>query len=65
MDRRLGGTQKRSGRGGEEKNSHPQPVIEPPTPDRRVQKLIYNSVPILIAEISFNFYLLLVFLLVY
>jgi hypothetical protein len=29
LDRRLGGPQGRSGRGGEEKNSQPPPVIEP------------------------------------
>jgi hypothetical protein len=30
LDRRLGGPQRRSGRGGEEKNSQPPPGIEPP-----------------------------------
>jgi hypothetical protein len=30
LDRRLGGTQRRSGRGGEEKNSHPLPGLKPP-----------------------------------
>jgi hypothetical protein len=30
LDRRLGGSQSRSGRGGEEKNSQPLPGIEPP-----------------------------------
>jgi hypothetical protein len=29
LDRRLGGSQSRSGRGGEEKNSQPPPEIEP------------------------------------
>jgi hypothetical protein len=29
LDRRLGGTQSRSGRSGEEKNSQPSPRIEP------------------------------------
>jgi hypothetical protein len=29
LDRRLGGPQSRSGRGGEEKNSQPPPEIEP------------------------------------
>jgi hypothetical protein len=29
LDRRLGGTQSRSGRGGEEKNSRPLPGLEP------------------------------------
>jgi hypothetical protein len=29
LDRRLGGPQSRSGRGGEEKNSRPLPRIEP------------------------------------
>jgi hypothetical protein len=31
LDRRLGGPQSRSGRGGEEKNSQPLPGLEPPT----------------------------------
>jgi hypothetical protein len=30
LDRRLGGPQSRSGDGGEEKNSHPVPGLEPP-----------------------------------
>jgi hypothetical protein len=30
LDGRLGGPQSRFGRGGEEKNSHHQPVLEPP-----------------------------------
>jgi hypothetical protein len=30
VDRRLGGLQSRSGRGGEEKNSHPLSGLEPP-----------------------------------
>jgi hypothetical protein len=30
LDRRLGGSQRRSGRGGEEKNSQPLPGLEPP-----------------------------------
>jgi hypothetical protein len=30
LDRRLGGLQNRSGRGGEEKNSQPLPGLEPP-----------------------------------
>jgi hypothetical protein len=34
VDRRLGGPQSRSGRGGEEKNSKPPPGIEPKNPDR-------------------------------
>jgi hypothetical protein len=34
LDRRLGGPQRRSGRGGEEKNSQPTPGIEPYNPDR-------------------------------
>jgi hypothetical protein len=34
LDRRLGGPQSRSGRGGEEKNSQPPPGIEPYNPDR-------------------------------
>jgi hypothetical protein len=34
LDRRLGGPQSRSGRGGEEKNSQSPQGIEPPNPDR-------------------------------
>jgi hypothetical protein len=34
LDRRLGGPQSRSGRGGEEKNSQTPPGIEPPNSDR-------------------------------
>jgi hypothetical protein len=34
LDRRLGGSQSRSGRGGEEKNSQPPPGIEPQNSDR-------------------------------
>jgi hypothetical protein len=30
LDRRLGGPQSRSGHGGEEKNFHPLPGLEPP-----------------------------------
>jgi hypothetical protein len=30
LERRLSGTQSRSGRGGEEKNSQPPPGLEPP-----------------------------------
>jgi hypothetical protein len=33
LDRRLGGPQSRSGRGGEERNSQPPPGIEPYNPD--------------------------------
>jgi hypothetical protein len=33
-DRRLDGTQSRSGHGGEERNSQPPPEIEPSNPDR-------------------------------
>jgi len=32
LDRRLDGLQNQSGCGGEEKNSHPPPGIEPPNP---------------------------------
>jgi hypothetical protein len=38
LDRRLAGTQSRSGRGDEEKNSQPLPELEPPT-----TKITYNS----------------------
>jgi hypothetical protein len=39
LDRRLGGPQSRSGRGGEEKNSQPAPGIEPWNPDRPARSL--------------------------
>jgi hypothetical protein len=49
LDRRLGGPQSRSGRGGEEKNSHPPPGIEPQNPDRQARspalyRLSYSEV---------------------
>jgi hypothetical protein len=40
FDRRLSGPQSRSGRGGEEKNSHPLPGLEPPTIQLVVQRFI-------------------------
>jgi hypothetical protein len=36
LDRRLGGPQRRSGRGGEEKSSQPPPGIELQNPDRPI-----------------------------
>jgi hypothetical protein len=39
-DRRLGGPQSRSGRGGEEKNSHPQQRIVLYNPDRPARSLV-------------------------
>jgi hypothetical protein len=53
LDRKLGGPQSRSGRGGEEKNSQPLPGLEPPiiqpvaqrytTEHSRLQKLVEVS----------------------
>jgi hypothetical protein len=40
LDRRLGGPQSRSGRGGEEKNSQPPPGIEPWNSDRPISRLL-------------------------
>jgi hypothetical protein len=40
LDRSLDGSQIRSGRGGEEKNSQPPPGIEPYNPDRPVRSLV-------------------------
>jgi hypothetical protein len=40
MDRRLGGPQSRSGRGGEEKNSQLPPGIEPQNPDHPARSLV-------------------------
>jgi hypothetical protein len=47
LDRRLGGPQSQSGRGGEEKNSHLPPRIEPSNPDHppRSQSLYRLSYP--------------------
>jgi hypothetical protein len=49
LDRRLGGLQSRSGRGGEDKNSEPQPGLEPriiqPVAQRyttELPQLLYN-----------------------
>jgi hypothetical protein len=39
LAKRLGGTQSRSGRGGEEKNPQPPPGIEPYNPDRPAQQI--------------------------
>jgi hypothetical protein len=46
-DRKLGGHQSRSGRGGEEKNSQPPPGVEPYNPDRpaRSPALYWLSYP--------------------
>jgi hypothetical protein len=48
LDRRLGGLQSRSGRGGEEKNSQPLPGLEPPiiqsADQRYTAELSRNSV---------------------
>jgi hypothetical protein len=38
LDRRLGGLQSRSGRGGEEKNPQPRPGIETYNPDRPARR---------------------------
>jgi hypothetical protein len=40
LDRRFGGVQSRSGRGGEEKNSQPPPGIELLNPDRPARSLV-------------------------
>jgi len=40
LDRRLGGPQRRSGRGGEEENSLPLPGIEPRSPSRSLVTLL-------------------------
>jgi len=40
LDRGLGGPQSRSGRGGEEKNIHLPPEIEPYNPDRPARSLV-------------------------
>jgi hypothetical protein len=41
LDRRLGGPQSRSGRGGEEKNSQPLPGLEPPAHLARSSELYH------------------------
>jgi hypothetical protein len=43
LDRRLGGPQSRSGRGGEEKNFQSQPRIEPWNPDSVVTSGEYSQ----------------------
>jgi hypothetical protein len=43
LDRRLGGPQSRSGRGGEEKNSQPPPGIELLNPDRGKENFRFLS----------------------
>jgi hypothetical protein len=50
LDRRLGGPQSRSGRGGEEKNSQPPQGIEPQNPNRPARspalyRLTYHGSP--------------------
>jgi hypothetical protein len=40
LDRRLGGSQSRSGRGGEEKNIQPPPEIEPYNSERPTRNLV-------------------------
>jgi hypothetical protein len=40
LDRRLGGPQNRSGRGGEEKNSQSPPGVEPYDPNRPARSLV-------------------------
>jgi hypothetical protein len=40
LDRKLGGPQSRSGRGGEEKNSQPPPGMEPLNPHRPARSLV-------------------------
>jgi hypothetical protein len=43
LDRRLGGPQCRSGRGGEEKNSQPLPGLEPPIIQPVAQRYTTNK----------------------
>jgi len=40
LDTRFGGLQRRSGSGGEEKNSQPSPGIEPRIPNKNSMKLL-------------------------
>jgi hypothetical protein len=59
LDRRLGGPQSRSGRGGEEKNSQPPPGIEPQNPDRPARspalyRLNYHGSKTLNVDIPFQ-----------
>jgi hypothetical protein len=51
LDRRLGGPQSRSGRGGEEKNSHPLPGLEPPIIQPIAQRYTDWTLPALITII--------------
>jgi hypothetical protein len=43
LDRRLGGPQSRSGRGGEEKNSQPPPEIEPQNPNHPACDVVFRN----------------------
>jgi hypothetical protein len=45
LDRRLGGPQSRSGRGGEEKNSQPAPGLEPPIHPARSPTVYHCAIP--------------------
>jgi hypothetical protein len=44
LDRRLGGPQSRTGRGGEENNSQPPTGIEPKNPDLPARSLVAITV---------------------
>jgi hypothetical protein len=55
LDRRLGGSQSRNGRGGEEKNSQPPPRIEPLNPDRPARILIVIQTELLLNSILTGF----------
>jgi hypothetical protein len=48
LDRRLDGPQRRSGRGGEEKNSQPLPGPEPPDHPARSPELYHSTIPAII-----------------
>jgi hypothetical protein len=53
-DRRLGGPQSRSGRGGEEKNSQPTPGIEPYNPDRPSRSPVLYRIRTVTNEASYE-----------
>jgi hypothetical protein len=54
FDRRLGGSQSRSGRGGEEKNSQPQPGLEPPIIQPVAPALYHWAMPAHLVKQSVN-----------
>jgi hypothetical protein len=53
LGRRLGGTQSRSGRGDEEKNSQPLPAMQPWIPDRQARSLVAIPTELSLIDLSY------------